>query len=122
MVEVEIRTPTINEETQEIIWKGLALVRVADGEITVWGDDSVIHLDSVMSVSFGKTVHPNDEPEEWARSLPEAYRSGDLVAVLLQDEDAPNRTVETDHRAEPELPDPPAPPVALEDERHSVAR
>lgn len=120
MVEVEIRTPTINEETQDITWTGLALIRVADGEVTVWGEDSVIHLDSVMSIKHGKPVHRDENPEEWARSLPYAYRSGDLVAVVLQDDDPPARLTEPPtERTGPTLPD--APRLVREDERRSIA-
>lgn len=108
MIEVEIRTPTYNEESQAIEWERLALVRADDGEITVYGDESVLFEGPVMGIASGRPVEPDEAPDEWVRSLPYAYRSGDLVAVVLHD-DAPPALDNAELEPEPEIPEPPAP-------------
>jgi hypothetical protein len=40
----------------------------------------------VVSLRTGDSVRFADDPEEWARSLVLAYRSGDLVATILHDD------------------------------------
>ena len=108
MVEVEIRTPGYNEETQELEWNAVSLVRAEDGSLTIYGDESAIPQDSVMNPATGGPVHFNDDPEEWARNLPHAYRAGDLVAVVLRDDNAATvEEAEPEHH-EPEIPEPPA--------------
>lgn len=51
------------------------------------GDSALLDLNMpVVSLRSGETIHFADEPEEWARSLVLAYRSGDLVATVLHDD------------------------------------
>ncbi len=119
MVEVEIRTPTYDEESQTISWHAVALLRAEGEEITVYGDDhTILQFIPVMSITHGKTITAEDDVEEWARSLPYAYRSGDLVAVVLHDDDPPELPDEDDV-VEPGLPDPPLPSF---DQQASLAR
>ena len=106
MVEVEIRSPRFSDESRAVEWRGLARVRADGAGIQVGGDESVVHMAPVVSLSLGKSVHPRDNPEEWARNLPQAYRSGDLVAVLIRDDAAPAVQDQPDV-VEPEIPDPP---------------
>lgn len=119
MVEVEIRTPTFNEEEQQIGSEGIALVRVVDGEITLYGEESSVPIAPVMSLTLQRSVDPADDPEEWARNLPYAYRSGDLEAVLLRD-DAPPVFEDEEVDDEPAVPDPPMPAFAEEAEAAEV--
>ena len=107
MVEVEIRSPRFSDESRVVEWRGLARVCADGTDIRVGGDESVVHMAPVVSLSLGKSVHPRDNPEEWARNLPQAYRSGDLVAVLIRDDAAPAVQHQPDV-VEPEIPEPPA--------------
>jgi hypothetical protein len=105
MVEVEIRTPIYNEESQQIEWAAVALVRAEAGSFDVYGDADVVPSDPVLSVVTGQSVDLADDPEEWVRNLPAAYRSGDLVAVSLRD-DAPHVLEHgPSYREEPVIPE-----------------
>jgi hypothetical protein len=104
MVEVEIRTPRHNEEAQTIAWKQLALVRADSEGVKVYGDPSCVPDDSVISATTGKEIHMASCPEEWARNLPDAYRAGDLVAVIIHDDD-PAEIEESADITEPTIPD-----------------
>ena len=106
MVEVEILAPTYNEESQTVAWQGVALVRAVASDVTIYGDQSVLQPIRVMSITHGKSIDIDEDAEEWARSLPDAYRAGDLVAVVLHDDSPP--VVEDDGDiVEPHIPDPP---------------
>jgi hypothetical protein len=115
MVEVEIRSPAYDEEAQSIRWLGLALVRADGPEITIYGDESVVVTDPVMSLAAGRTVHIEDDAEDWVRNLPYAYRGGDLIAVLLRDDNAPDIADAPSDQAEPEIPEPPIPVFESDD-------
>ncbi|MGI8729287.1 MAG: hypothetical protein ACR2LK_04755 [Solirubrobacteraceae bacterium] len=111
MVETEIRAPRIDPDTHEITWMTLARV-CADGDsFEIGGDDRVVQRGPVFSLALRTSLHMKENPEEWTRSLPHAYRGGDLVAVLLRDDDPP---IVDDAGyptfVEPEIPEPtPAP-------------
>jgi hypothetical protein len=107
MVEVEIRTPLHDEEAQSIEWKHLAFVRADSDGVKVYGDAACVPDDSVISPNTGKRVDCSAHPEEWTRSLPDAYRSGDIVAVILHDDSAPESEQREDVE-EPSIPEPPA--------------
>ena len=66
----------------------------------------------MISLRTGKSVDPLDDPEEWARNLPSAYRSGDLVAVIQRDDRPPALDVPIGRENEPAIPDPPPPDTA----------
>jgi hypothetical protein len=120
MVEVEIRAPVYNEETQQIESKVLALVRAEAGSLDVYPPDSwTVPFAPVISLTTGKPVEPADDPEEWARNLPYAYRSGDLAAVVRHDDNPPALEPPDLSEDEPVIPDPPAP--ALEHVRDRSA-
>jgi hypothetical protein len=87
MVEVEIRMPRHDEEAGAIVWESLALVRADENGMNVYGDTSYVPDESVIHVVTGKEIDHTSAPEEWARNLPYAYRSGDVVAVVLHDDD-----------------------------------
>ena len=88
MVEVEIRSPVYDEEEGRIAWRALALVRADGDELSIYQEKPVIDVAMrVLDVATGKSVSAADEPKAWVRSLPFAYRAGDLVAVLLVDSD-----------------------------------
>lgn len=111
MVDVEIRRPYFDEESQTIKWQLRGIVRAsADGvRISAVQDDAPCVLaEPVMEASTGEMVDSAIEPERWARSLPDAYRSGDLVAVVVHDDD-PSEVQTLGDIDEPVIPDPPQP-------------
>jgi hypothetical protein len=111
MVAVEIRTPVYDEESNEVTWHGRAIVRADGTALDIYGDSDVIDQDvSVVDIGTGKPIRGTDDPEAWARSLPCAYRSGDLIAVVLLDTDPPVRSNEDGAGRGREIPTVPAPP------------
>ena len=70
-----------------------------------------------MEIVSGEMVDPETQPERWARSLPDAYRSGDLVAVVVHD-DHPVPIETLGRIDEPQIPEPPVPELA-ESETHA---
>jgi hypothetical protein len=69
------------------------LLDVVRHEFTVEGheldvvssDPSWLDVDiPVVDAETGRSLGFEDDPEGWARRLPDAYRSGDLVAVIVE--------------------------------------
>lgn len=116
MVEVEIRTPVFDEEMHEITYERIALVRAADGAVHVYGDESAVPNDPVVDLTGGRSLS-RDDGEAWVRNLPYAYRSGDLVAVVLAD-DSPLELEGSEPLPEPTIP---APPTSVFDGETAVA-
>ncbi len=111
MVDVEIRRPYFDEESQGIEWQLRAIVRATtDGvKVSAVSDDFSSLVDEpVLEASTGELVAPSTEPERWARSLPDAYRAGDLVAVVVRD-DEPSEIDALGDIDEPVIPEPPQP-------------
>jgi hypothetical protein len=107
MVAVEIRTAVYDEENARIEWRALALVRADGKQLTIYGEkaDDLIDGDvRVVSVQSGKPITAADGPEEWARSLPYAYRSGDIVAAVVHDDAPVRREAPSDHGHLPTIP------------------
>jgi hypothetical protein len=118
MVEIEIRTPVYNEESEQIEWEALAVLRADGDELTAVGNKAVVTPGPVVSVTTGESVHPEDNAEDWARSLPDAFRSGDLVAIVIRDDDPPLVDNGTLDDPEPQIPEPPVP--ALDEDRQTT--
>ena len=50
-------------------------------------EPQVVDLDRmVLSLSTGRAIRWDDDPEEWARGLPSSYRSGYLLAEITRDD------------------------------------
>jgi hypothetical protein len=95
MVVVEIRTPIYNEESSQIEWQPRTIVRADGSDLTFIGEQGVVSEDvAILDAATGRSLHGFDDPETWARNLPSAYRSGDLVAVVLVDTDPPGELAE----------------------------
>jgi hypothetical protein len=111
VVEVQIRRPIPNEESQAIDWEVLAVVTADGSRVEIDGDASYVLRDMIVSVYTGQRVDPGSDAEGWARNLPFAYRSGDLVAVIRRDDDAPEHEVPSPEASvdEPAVPEPPIP-------------
>lgn len=110
MVAVEVRSPVFNEETGQIEWCARALVRADGDELTVYGPEgaaAVVDLAmNVVDVTTGDVVHSSDAPERWARFLPFSLRAGDLIGVVVHDDD-PIAIDAGDHAEDaPEIPAP----------------
>ena len=120
MVEVEIRAPVYNEETEEIESQLVAVVRADGPALEVAPPTWAVPHAPVISLSTGKSVEPDDDPEEWARNLPYAYRSGDLAAVIRRDDNPPDLDQPELHEDEPLIPDPPVPEPSLESTESAI--
>jgi len=114
MLEVEIRTPLYDEEAGQVKWRVLALVRADGDDLTIYRQDESEVISTEMPVidaATGSRVTAAEDPERWVRNLPDAYRSGDLVAIVLTDTDAPAPTERPEDAATsaPRIPAPPQP-------------
>lgn len=89
MVHVELRTPIPDPASRSVRWEPLVSLRVDDGRPPeIEGDRTLLDLTmTVVSLSTGESIRFEDAPEDWARSLPLAYRAGDLVAAVIHDDD-----------------------------------
>lgn len=87
MVELEILA-AVDQHGDEVVWEPLAQLRV-DGTTYELNDDAgVIDLKlPLVSVRAGTEVRFDDDHEEWARSLPTAFRTGDMIVRILHDDD-----------------------------------
>lgn len=114
MVVVEIRAPVYDEESSQVEWRLRALVKAEGAQLEITGDRTVLGNDnlSVVDIQTGRRLSRDDDPEVWARNLPHAYRSGDLVAHVAIDTNPPAILIEPkDPR---DLPTIPAPPPATD--------
>lgn len=104
MVEIEIRAPRYDEEAEQIVVDRVATVRADGGRLEVdpAGHWSVPN-DPVMSARRGRSVDAQEDAEDWARNLPFAYRAGDLIAVVIHDDD-PDVLAEAAPSSEPVIP------------------
>jgi hypothetical protein len=87
MVRVELQNPIHERDAGTVRWEPLVALTV-DGEgYKVEGDSSLLDLDlPIVSLRRGEQIRFADDPEEWTRSLVLAYRSGDLIATVVQDD------------------------------------
>lgn len=123
MVVVEIRRPYFDEESHTIEWQTRAVVVANPDGIKVststTDEAPCVLAGSVVEASSGDLVDAEAAPERWARSLPDAYRSGDLVAIVTHD-DHPAPVDSLDNGAdEPTIPEPPAPEFSEPSETQS---
>lgn len=89
MIRVELQTPIYERGAGTVRWEPLVGLTVDGEEHRIEGDSSLLDLDlPVVSLRRGEQIRFSDDPEEWARSLVLAYRSGDLIATVVRD-DAP---------------------------------
>lgn len=89
MVELQIRSPSLNEDTREIEWVVLTRLRVSSGDaVEIEGDDQLLDFSvPVVSLRTGELLLFEKDKEEWARNLPNAYRAGDYVVEVFHDDD-----------------------------------
>lgn len=72
----------------ELEWDRVAVLRVDGTHFEVEGDQDFAEVRDieVLDVESGQTVTYDADPERWARNLPHAFRSGDLVCHVTGDE------------------------------------
>jgi hypothetical protein len=88
MVELQIRSPVLNDETNEVEWTVRTQLRVSGEIVEVEGDEQLIDFSvPVVSLRTGELLLFEKDREEWARNLPNAYRAGDYVVEVFQDDD-----------------------------------
>lgn len=86
MVELEILA-AVDQHGHEPEWRPLVRLRVNRHDFQVEGDRNVLDFDTpVVSLRTGDQVRFEDDHEEWARSLPTAYRTGDVIVNVLHDD------------------------------------
>lgn len=84
MVHVRFVSRELNTERTAYIDVVRAELRVHGSEVEVAGDLSWIDFDiPVLDPETGRSLRFEDEPEAWARRLPDAYRSGDVVVAVV---------------------------------------
>jgi hypothetical protein len=78
---IEIRFIAPRRRDHQLDWDLIATVRVDGTRFEIEGDQDFAEvLDiEVLDVASGQSVTFDADPERWARNLPQAFRSGDLV-------------------------------------------
>jgi hypothetical protein len=79
MIEIRFTAPRRREHALE--WERVATVRVDGTRFEIEGDRDFAGIRDieVLDVASGQSVTFDADPERWARNLPQAFRSGDLV-------------------------------------------
>lgn len=84
MVRIELVSRDLNDD--RTTYRDVVRVEftVQGSELEVLsGDASWLDLDiPVLDCETGRTLRFEDDPEGWARALPAAFRSGDIVAIV----------------------------------------
>jgi hypothetical protein len=88
VVLVEIESPAYDEEagSAHLIWR--ATVKADGDHLEIRGEEEIVAGGDlpVVDPSTGDQLTGRDNPELWARSLPYAFRSGDLMAKVVHDD------------------------------------
>jgi hypothetical protein len=85
MIELQFTVP--NRQHGDLEWDVVATLRVDGLNLEVEGDQSFAEARDieVLDVETGQTLTFDADPERWARYLPQAFRSGDLVCRVTTD-------------------------------------
>jgi hypothetical protein len=86
MIEISFSAP--HRRAGELEWDRVAVLRVDGTHFEVEGDQDFAEVRDieVLDVDSGQTVTYDLDPERWARNLPHAFRSGDLVCHVIGDD------------------------------------
>lgn len=88
MVTVELRSQPA--ESDHVEWETIAVLHVDGQRVDVSGDaDRLDRSLPVISLTTGRRLRYEDDPEDWARSLPTVYHAPDFMAVVVEDSDPP---------------------------------
>lgn len=85
MIEIQFTVPNRNHGDLE--WDVVATLRVDGVHLELDGDQDFAEVRDieVLDVETGQSVTFDADPERWARNLPQAFRSGDLVCRVSFD-------------------------------------
>jgi hypothetical protein len=86
-VMIEIRFSTPRRRVGELEWDPVAVVRVDGAHFEIEGDQDFAEIRDieVLDVATGQSVTFDADPDRWARNLPQAFRSGDLICEAFDD-------------------------------------
>jgi hypothetical protein len=86
MIEISFSAP--RRQGGELEWDRVAVLRVGGTRFEVEGDQDFAEVRDieVLDVESGQSVTYDADPERWARNLPQAFRSRDLVCHVTGDE------------------------------------
>jgi hypothetical protein len=86
MVEISFSAP--RRQDGELEWERVAVMHVDGTHFKIEGDQAFAEVRDVevLDVESGQRVTYDVDPERWARNLPYAFRSGDLVCHVTGEE------------------------------------
>ena len=78
---IEITFSAARRHGDHVEWEVVATLYVEGTQLHLDGDQSFTEVRDieVLDLDSGQTVTFDADPERWARNLPQAFRSGDLV-------------------------------------------
>jgi hypothetical protein len=85
MIEIQFSVP--DRVDGELEWHVVAILQIDGTHMRVDGDRDFAEVRDieVLDVETGQSVTFDADPERWARNLPQAFRSGDLVCEIVAD-------------------------------------
>ena len=85
MIEMRFKTP--RRRDGELEWELVATIRVDGTSFELDGDEAFAEVRDieVVDLDTGQALKFDAHPERWARNLPQAFRSGDLVCEVIED-------------------------------------
>ena len=91
MIEIQFRVP--DRIDGEVEWHVVASMRVDGIHLELEGDQDFLEVRDieVLDVETGQSITFDADPERWARNLPQAFRSGDLVCEIVGESAASHR-------------------------------
>src|SRR5437868_14586965 len=98
MVALEIRSPCFSHSDETVAWETVAELRVSGKDYELDDPSGVVDLAlPVLNLRTARKLAFSEEPEEWARNLPTAYRGPELIAVIVEDDHPrPTKDIEVD--------------------------
>jgi hypothetical protein len=95
MIVVEIHSPVFDEEagSEQLRWRATVKAK-RHGGIEIQGERELVAGGElpVRDWRTGERLLAADDPENWVRSLPQAFRAGDLVVEIVYDDSTPEET------------------------------
>jgi hypothetical protein len=91
MIEITFTAPRHHDGA--VAWEVVAVLHIDGTHLEVEGDQDFAEVRDIelLDEDTGQTVAFDVDPERWARNLPQAFRSGDLVCHVTGDS-APHAT------------------------------
>ncbi len=87
---VEVDLLKLDDSTEDVQWRAVVSLTVADGQTKISGDEQYIDFElPVLNKRTGKRLYYREDPEEWARSLETLYHAPQLQATIVKDTNPP---------------------------------